>query len=155
MTKVKADLIIDASNLILGRMASHVAKKLLSGYTVAIVNAEKAVISGSPKSIISEYREAALSKRTWKRPMKGHKKVKRPDLIVKRVIRGMLPYKKPRGREAYKRLRVYLGLPKEYEGKSIATIPEASASKLSLGKYITVGELALNVGWRPTAEASS
>jgi len=152
---VKANLIIDASNLILGRMASYVAKKLLNGYTVIVVNAEKAVISGNPKSIIDEYKETVLSKRTWKRPTKGHKKVKRPDLIVKRAIRGMLPYKKPRGREAYKRLRVYIGLPKECEGEKLLTIPEASVSRLSLGRYISVGELALNVGWRPAVGVMS
>ena len=34
-------IVIDAENLIMGRLASHVAKMLLSGDEVAIVNAER------------------------------------------------------------------------------------------------------------------
>ena len=50
--------VIDANGLILGRLASTVAKRLLSGdEEIHIVNAEKAVISGSRASTLRDYRE--------------------------------------------------------------------------------------------------
>ena len=140
--------IVDAEGQILGRMASLVAKRLLMGEKIIIVNAEKAVISGNRHSILREYKEYVLSKKTWKMPEKGPKKYKRPDIIVKRVIRGMLPYKQWKGRRAYKNLRVYIGIPEEYVDKPKVKFPQADASRLAR-KYITVGELAKEVGWNP------
>lgn len=146
--KVSEQVIVDAEGQILGRMASLVAKMLLMGQKVVIVNAEKAVISGNKQSIIEEYKENVLSKKTWKMPEKGPKKYRRPDLIVKRVVRGMLPYKQWKGRMAYKNLRVYIGVPEEYVDKPKVRFPEADASRLAR-RYITVGELAKEVGWKP------
>lgn len=128
--------IIDAKGLILGRMASVVAKRLLNGEKIIIVNAGEAVISGKRHSIIREAHEYLQIGH----PGKGPLHPRRPDMIVKRVIRGMLPYKRPRGREALKRLRVYIGVPEEFRGKSMETIPEADVRNLK-GPYITVSEL--------------
>jgi len=139
--------VVDAEGQILGRMASLVAKRLLMGEKIVIVNAEKAVISGNRHSILREYKEYVLSKKTWKMPEKGPKKYRRPDMIVKRVIRGMLPYKQWKGRRAYKNLRVYIGVPEEYVDKPKVKFPQADASRLAR-KYITVGELAKEVGWK-------
>lgn len=132
--------IIDATGLILGRMASIVAKRLLSGEKIIIVNAEKAVISGDRYMIINQYHDYLQIGH----PGKGPHHPRRPDRIVRRAIRGMLPYKQPRGRDAFKRLRVYIGVPEELKDKRIETIPEASASKLK-GKYITVLELSRHI----------
>ncbi|MEM4699479.1 MAG: 50S ribosomal protein L13 [Candidatus Nezhaarchaeales archaeon] len=134
-------VVVDASDLILGRLASHVAKMLLNGNRVVVVNAEKAVISGSKQNIVEEYKEYVLSKRRLKNPTKGPKKVRRPDLLVKRAIRGMLPYKKARGREAYKRLRVYVGVPEEFAEHPKIRFEDAEASRLALKRYMYVGEL--------------
>ncbi|MCX8204106.1 MAG: 50S ribosomal protein L13 [Candidatus Nezhaarchaeota archaeon] len=134
-------LVVDASDLILGRMASHVAKRLLNGDQVVVVNAEKAVISGSRQNIVEEYKEYVLAKRRLKNPAKGPKKVRRPDLLVKRVIRGMLPYKKAKGREAYRRLKVYIGVPEEFAEHPKVKFEDAEVSRLSLKKYMYVGEL--------------
>jgi len=141
--------VVDASGLILGRLASHVARMLLSGSRVVVVNAEKAVISGLKHSIVEEYKEYVLAKRRLKNPDKGPKKVRRPDLLVKMVIRGMLPYKKAKGREAYRRLKVYIGVPKEYEDHPKVRFEDAEASKLALRRYICVGELSKIFGWSP------
>ena len=141
------EVVVDAEGQILGRMASLVAKMLLMGRRVVIVNSEKAVISGKRQSIVEEYKEYVLSKKTWKMPEKGPKKYVRPDMIVKRTIRGMLPYKQWRGRVAYKNLRVYIGVPEEYSDKPKVRFPEAEVSRLA-GRYITVGELAKEVGWK-------
>lgn len=129
--------IIDAKGLILGRMASIVAKRLLRGEKIVIVNAENAVISGKRLSIIREKREFLQVGH----PEKGPIHPRRPENIVKKVIRGMLPYKTPRGREAFKRLRVYAGTPEEFKGKNVETIIQADVSRLR-ARYITVSELA-------------
>ena len=141
-------IIVDAKGLILGRLASNVAKLLLQGKTVVILNAEKAAISGKKQQIVQE----AKAFLEVGHPRKGPLHPRRPDKIVSRTVRGMLPRRKPKGVEAYKRLRVYLGAPLGFEDKKIQTIPEASADKLK-SPYITVGELAKEIGgWTPEVE---
>jgi len=141
--KESRETIIDAEGLILGRMASQVAKRLLNGEKVVIVNAEKAIISGKRLSILREMQDFLQIGHFRKGPYHP----RRPDTIVKRVIRGMLPRKKPRGKEALKRLRVYIGIPKDYEGKEKERIFEADGRNLR-GPYIKVSELARNIGWK-------
>ena len=136
--------VIDADGLILGRMASVVAKRLLNGERIIIVNAEKAVISGKRLSLIREAKEFLQVGH----PGKGPYHPRRPDRIVKRVIRGMLPRRKPRGQQAYKRLRVFIGVPEEFRDVEKETIPEADAGRLRC-PYIRVGDLAQAIGWNP------
>jgi len=140
-------IIIDAKGLILGRMASIIAKRLLQGESVVVLNAEKAAISGKRLQIVQE----AKTFLEVGHPKKGPYHPRRPDRIVRRTVRGMLPWRKPKGRQAYKRLKVYLGAPKEFDGKEIQTILDASAEKLK-SPYITVGELAKEIGWSPEVE---
>ena len=140
-------IIIDAKGLILGRMASIIAKRLLQGESVIVLNAEKTAISGKRLQIVKE----AKTFLEVGHPRKGPFHQRRPDRIVRRTIRGMLPRKKPKGMQAFKRLRVYLGAPMEFEDKEIQTILEASAEKLK-SPYITVGELAKEIGWTPEVE---
>jgi large subunit ribosomal protein L13 len=140
-------IIIDAKGLILGRMSSIVAKRLLQGEFITVLNAEKAAISGKRLQIVKE----AKTFLEVGHPRKGPLHPRRPDRIVRRTVRGMLPYRKPKGKQAYKRLKVYLGAPKEFDGKEIQTILDASAEKLK-SPYITVGELAKEIGWSPEVE---
>jgi large subunit ribosomal protein L13 len=141
-------VIIDAKGLILGRLASNVAKRLLEGESVIILNAEKAAISGKKQHIVTD----AKTFLEVGHPRKGPNHPRRPDKIVSRTIRGMLPRRKPKGIEAFKRLRVYLGIPVEFDGKNIQTIVEASTGKLK-SPYITVGELAKEIGnWNPEVD---
>jgi len=141
-------VIIDAKGLILGRMASNIAKRLLEGETVVILNAEKAAISGKKQHIVTD----AKTFLEVGHPRKGPYHPRRPDKIVSRTIRGMLPRRKPKGIQAFKRLRVYLGVPVEFEGKNIQTIVQASTGKLK-SPYITVGELAKEIGgWTPEVD---
>ena len=141
-------VIIDAKGLILGRMASKVAKRLLEGESVVILNAEKAAISGKKQHIVTD----AKTFLEVGHPRKGPYHPRRPDKIVSRTIRGMLPRRKPKGIQAFKRLRVYLGIPVEFDGKNIQTIADASTGKLK-SPYITVGELAKEIGgWVPEVD---
>jgi len=137
-------VVIDASGAILGRLASIVAKRLLSGERVVIVNAEKAVLSGKRLSLLREMKEFLQVGH----PGKGPHHPRRPDRILRRTIRGMLPRRKPKGVEAYRRLKVYLGVPKEYEGVEFEVVSEAKVDKLRC-PYVTLGELAKGIGWNP------
>jgi large subunit ribosomal protein L13 len=134
--------IVNADGLILGRMASKVAKSLLNGNKVIILNAEKAIISGKKKSKVAEAKEFL----EVGSPKRGPFHYRRPDRILRKTVKGMLPHRQPKGKSAYKRLRVFLGIPKEFEEIQMITLKEAKASKLR-GPYLTLGELAKEIGW--------
>ena len=111
-------MLIDASNQVLGRLASLVAKHVLNGEAVAVVNAEKAVVIGNPKAVVASYKEM----RERGDPYHGPFYPRHPDRILKRTVRGMLPYKTPRGREAFKRLRVFNSIPDDLTGKEFTPV---------------------------------
>ncbi len=137
--------IINAEGLILGRLASKVAKMLLEGEEVVIVNADKAIITGNREDIFAKYKRRT-ELRTRTNPRRGPFYPKRSDEIVRRTVRGMLPWKTDRGRKAYRRLKVYAGIPREFQGKEFETIIEADASRIATPKYVTVGEVAKFLG---------
>ena len=132
--------VIDAENLILGRLASVVAKRLLNGEEIVIVNAEKSVIIGDKYFIINKYKE----RRNMGSVRKGPYYPRIPDRILRRTVRGMLPMKKSLGKDAYKRLKVYMGVPREYTGAKRERIKEAENTKLE--GFITLKELSINLG---------
>jgi len=150
VTKAEKETLIDASNLILGRMASVIAKRLLKGETIIVINAEKTLVSGSRRSKVEEAKKY-LRIASIGSPKYGPFHKRRPDLILRRAVRGMLPSNRPRGKEAYKRLKVYIGVPSEYANKPAETLIEASSTKLR-APFITLGELAREIGWKPTGE---
>ncbi len=139
--------VVDASGLIMGRMASIVAKRLISGESITIVNAEKAALSGKRSSRVREA-QAFLD---IGHPRKGPYHPRRPDQIVRRTVRGMLPHRQPKGMNALRRLRVFLGVPPELKTAPLETIPAAHVSKLKC-PYVTVEELAKQIGYIPTGE---
>ncbi|MEM2568054.1 MAG: 50S ribosomal protein L13, partial [Candidatus Bathyarchaeia archaeon] len=124
------------------RMASIIAKRLLKGEKIAVVNAEKAIISGKKKLKVREAKEFL----EVGHPGKGPIHPRRPDRILRRTVRGMLPYKQPKGKQAYKRLRVFIGVPDELKNREMEIIEEAQAKKLTC-PYLTLGELAREIGW--------
>ncbi len=134
-------IIYDAENQILGRLATVIAKQLLEGEKVIVVNCEKAVLSGDPKSKIDFY---------FQRIKRGDVKhgpffPKYPDGIFRRAVRGMLPWKKPKGRKAFKNLKVFISIPDEFKNKKFEKVKDADASKLKT-KYITIEQLSLALG---------
>jgi large subunit ribosomal protein L13 len=134
--------LVDADGLILGRMASKVAKRLLNGEKVIIVNAEKAVLSGKKKSKVAEAKEFL----EVGAPRQGPFHYRRPDRILRKTVRGMLPFKQPKGKMAYKKLKVFIGVPEDLKGQQMITLKEAQAAKLK-GPYFTLAELAKEIGW--------
>ncbi|MEM4035084.1 MAG: 50S ribosomal protein L13 [Fervidicoccaceae archaeon] len=140
-------LVIDAENQILGRLASRVAKLLLEGRKIVIVNAEKALLSGEPRTVIEGYKKI-FEVQTYRNPERqGIRRERSPERIVKSAVRGMLPVDKHKGRAALKNLMVYAGVPSEFAEAIKIKFPEADASKLRC-KSVSVGELARQLGWR-------
>ena len=136
---IDADVVVDARDCIMGRVASQVAERALDGETVAVVNAERAVITGSDEDVFETYKT-----RTDVGSDRGPAYPTRPDGIFKRSIRGMLPYKKPRGREALENVRVYLGNP--YEDSQPDVLEGTSLDRLSNIKFVQLGELSEDLG---------
>ncbi len=136
-------VVIDATDTVLGRLASQVAKRLLNGEEIVIINAEKAIITGRPEEIKERYKRKRELGGPMK-PSKGPFYPRMPDRIVRRTIRGMLPYKKPSGRAAYKRCMVYIGVPPEYKDVE----PERIDAKTTLprSRYVYVGEVSKYLG---------
>ncbi len=132
---------IDAEGLILGRLASHVAQRLLAGEEIVIVNAEKALITGGKDDVIAHFRH----RRDVGSGRKGPLYPRTPHMMLKRTVRGMLPYKKPRGRSAYKRLKVHISVPKELEKQKFESVE--GASQLSTQRYMTLGEVSKVLGY--------
>jgi len=134
----EADVVVDARDCIMGRVASEVAERALDGDAVAVINAERAVITGSEEDVVGTFQ-----KRRELGSDRGPAYPKQPDRIVKRSIRGMLPYKKPRGREAFESVRVYIGNPLDAEGE---IVEGTSLDRLSSIKFVQVGEISEKLG---------
>ncbi len=151
---------IDASGAVVGRLSARVAKLLLSNQQVEIINADKAIMAGS----LSAAKEHYLSRRSQKNkrtPEDSPVWPRVPHLLLRRIIRGMLPHKSRRGREAYARLRVVVGAPDsrfaeqngahssqrlESGGAKAQKIPESAGDKKRV--TFTLEELCSELGIR-------
>jgi large subunit ribosomal protein L13 len=138
--------IFDAEGLAVGRLGTAVAKSLLKGENAVVINSEKAIITGDRRNTIAKYaaRRAVKNKAN---PEHAPHWPRRPDMLVRRIIRGMLPFYKKTGREAYKRLNVVMGVPDEFKGKEIAKTEAKTATK-SKSKFITILALSNELGWQ-------
>ena len=135
---------VDATNAIIGRLASFVAKQALLGNTVNVFNCEKAVISGDPVAVRAKYFHRIFD--TGK-PFKGPFISRMPDRFVRRIIRGMVQHKVGRGRDAFERIMCYLGVPIDFQGKKLVK-PSKQAADLPRLKFVTVGDLCVSLGGR-------
>jgi large subunit ribosomal protein L13 len=145
-------LLIDARNKILGRFCSQIAKKALLGHNIVVINAKDAIISGNKEDIHQKYL-ARLNVKTATNPRRGPFWPRRPDVLMKNVIKKMLPRKIFRGQDAISRVHVYIGeIPARYSSKYQKLIPEelpnTNRTRLSYyNKYITLENLCMRIGW--------
>ena len=142
LATIDADVVVDARDCILGRVSSEVAQRALAGETVAVINAERAVITGNTEATMDTYHTRAnLGSDS------GPYFPKRPDRIFKRAIRGMVPYKTDDGREAFSNVRVYVGNPSERDEDVEPVVLEGtSLDRLSNIKFTTLGEISESLG---------
>lgn len=139
------EIVIDAEDKILGRLATRVAREAKDGKEVRVINSEKAVISGSREEIEDEYRQ----KHQRGTRHDGPYFPKAPDRILKRTVRGMLAYKTQEGKEAFERVKTYLGEPADLEPGEV-DIKEGD--ELRYKNYVKLGDISRSIGWTPKVE---
>lgn len=139
-------IIIDAAGIILGRLSSSVAKMLMNGKEVIILNAEKVVLSGKQGSILKTT-ISFFGTRSLGSLEKSPRHPRKPDGMIRRAVRGMLPWRKPTGKKCFRKLKVYIGVPEKFK--------DCKPQKLSIPSLnpksprITTADLAKEVGWNP------
>jgi ribosomal protein uL13 len=126
-------MIINGEGHILGRLASLISKKLLEGEEIIVVNADQIVITGSKDWIYARYKQRRDRKSISNPRDLGPKYPRRPEDIFRRTVRGMLPYKKPKGRTAYKGLKAFVGVPKEFSEIETDTLSQAQYKNIKKG----------------------
>jgi|TARA_B100002003_G_C14113661_1_gene535652 large subunit ribosomal protein L13 len=136
-------MIIDGKDMILGRVATFAAKRSLLGEKVDIINCEEMIITGGKRNVINKYKR----KKSMGVPSKGPFQPRLPDMFVRKVVRGMVPYKQPKGRDAYKRVKCYIGSPAEIKGEPIK-LENASSDKVPNLRFIKVKEICKELGWQ-------
>jgi len=134
-------MIVDASNMIVGRLGAIVAKKALLGEKIDIVNAERAVISGKKQEVFARFKQR-VTRGTWST---GPHYKRNSDRLLKRMIRDMLPYKKPLGKKAFKQIMCWEGVPAEFKDKELLRFKEADASKLVINN-VSIHDLSRFLG---------
>jgi large subunit ribosomal protein L13 len=139
-------IVVDGSNCISGRLCSKVSKLLMQGNRVSVVNAEKVMISGNKYEVIESYKKT-LEISSVTNPIHGPFHPRRPDTIITRMIRGMVPKRKPSGIQAFKRLRVYIGIPEDLKNSTMKTFDDTKITKQE-SFYISMGEVAKQIGWK-------
>src|SRR3989338_3201938 len=130
-----AEIVLNAADMVVGRLASHAAKQALNGQSVKIINCEKAVMTGRKKWVFQHY---AVPRAERGQIRHGPYIARQPDRFVRRIVRGMLPWSKTRGREAFKRVMCYIGVPPELTTAKVAQLEEGHTSKLSTFNYVTM-----------------
>ena len=136
--------IIDGENCILGRLASYVAKEAINGEEIRIVNVQKIIITGtSRKAIMTKYKHK-INLRNIANPEHSPGFSRRPDYIVRKTIWGMIPHNN-RGTAAYKRIKAYIDIPKEFEKKERIKVSELKDFGV---KKMSIMEISKELGWR-------
>lgn len=135
------ETVINADGAVLGRLASSVAKKVLNGESVTVVNIEKAVITGEPDMVYQKYKH----KRERGDRVKGPFYPRQPDRLFQRVVRGMLPHRQKKGMDALRRLKIVMGKNESAEKaeKAVKSVSDIKA------KYTTIGDLCERLGANP------
>ncbi len=135
-------MIIDAKDAILGRMGTFAAKQAMLGQKVDIINCEESVVSGNKEAVLASY----LRRINRKAPNKGPYFYRKPEFFVRRTIRGMLPWKRNRGREAYKNIKCHIGVPDNLKNEKPVMLENAKAGKLRSVDYTKVKDICKAVG---------
>lgn len=132
--------IINGDNLVYGRLSAHIAKLLLNGEEIVVVNADKVAVTGSREFVLSKFKE----RRNIGSVRKGPYYPRTSNQILRRSIGDMLPKKKARGSDALKRCRVFTGIPTEFKALDMETVDTAKNDRVS--RFLTLNEIAKNLG---------
>ncbi|MCE4609943.1 MAG: 50S ribosomal protein L13 [Desulfurococcales archaeon] len=142
-----ARIIVNGEGHILGRLSSIIAKKLLEGNEVVVVNVEKVIVSGEKRMVVDSYKKILGVKvhlsHKW-RP----KRPRSPIRLFKASVKGMLPKNNKKGREALSRLKVYVGVPDEFKDAEMVVFKDAYKDRLKTNKYVELSVIAKEMGWK-------
>jgi large subunit ribosomal protein L13 len=129
-----AKIFVDAQDTAMGRVASFAAKQALGGNEVAILNSEKAVISGRKEDNINDFK--LRRQLNHMKPEKGPFFSRVPEKIMKRCVRGMVPdFRRGRGKIAISKVKCYTGIPAEFaEQKLIKVDAKLPVKAMSLSE---------------------
>lgn len=133
--------VIDGKDMILGRLATQVAKMALNGEEVTIVNCESVIVVGKKKEIFGRYQQRAARGTHSTGPFLH----RAPDRIVRRTIRGMLSYKTPNGKAAFQRVMCYVGVPSDVSMDKVETLKGNITETQNLN-FVTVGDISKQLG---------
>ena len=134
---------VDASNLVAGRLSSKVAKSMINGETVVIVNAENAILVGRREEIVAKYKKR-IDARVLSNPHFGPKYERIPSTMLKRMIKGMLPNRKKTAERIMKQVKIYNGVPKDLKETTFETVDGVKYSEKH--DFITLKEIAQLLG---------
>jgi len=140
---MKTEKVIDGKGQVLGKLCTQIAKELLNGNTIHLVNAEQIVITGNRIDIVEKFR-TRYNLTAKANPHKGPKSSRMPDRIVRRSVKGMLPNKSTTGRDALKKLHVHISVPKDLESAEKSELVSYTPREGS--KFIQVSELCKLLG---------
>lgn len=140
---------IDATGLVLGRLSSWIAQRIMTGEDVIVVNAQDMIVSGKRKFLINSHLQKR-SRATHTNPKRGPFYPRMPDRILRRTVRGMLPWKTSSGKSAFRRLSAYIEIPDKLSEIEFQSVPEAKRTLSN--SYMTVGDLARSIGWQHNIE---
>lgn len=132
--------VIDGNNLVYGRLSTQVAKLLLGGEEIVIVNADKVAVTGSRDFVLGKFRE----RRDIGSVRKGPFYPRTSNQILRRSIGDMLPKKKAKGKDALERCKVFSGVPPEFKDHSFETVESARNDRAS--RFVTLSEVSKNLG---------
>ena len=131
--EVKRDwFVIDATDVVLGRLASEVASRLRgkhkavytphvdTGDYIVIVNAEKVRVTGNKEKAKTYYKHSGypggMKSQTVEKVRQSH-----PERLIETAVKGMLP-KNPLGRAMFRKLKVYAGPEHNHQAQQPQTL---------------------------------
>ena len=143
--KVKEEkfTVIDGKDLILGRLGSNIAKRLLLGESIKLVNCKDVVILGRKKFLVERYKTKISNKVIKQGPYYSRS----PSDLVRRALRNMLPYKNQRGIDAYKRLKCFNSVPSTLVKAEKQTIDTAKVDQMNVFYYTKMMDLSRGLGY--------
>lgn len=147
MAQIKAKeekfTIIDGKDLVLGRLGSSVAKRLLMGESIKLVNCQDVIILGRKQFLVKRYKDKLANKVIKQGPYYSRS----PSDLVKRAFRNMLPYKSARGADAFKRLKCYNSTPSILASMDKEVVENAKLDETSVFYYTKIGEISIALGY--------
>ncbi len=139
-------IIINGKGLIMGRLASFAASKAREGEKVVILNSEEVIITGKKEGIFERYKTLDEMK---PRNKHGVTIPKIPDRFLRRVIRGMIGKRKSSGREAFRKVKCYVGVPEEFKNKEAKDYGIKSKKDIKIPDFVTVQQVCEHLGYSP------